>query len=489
MATQLLQDRLKEIRRIRCKNPAIRDQTPTLVDIERTHILFMNAHFKPFAAIAYEYNRISPQEGQARFDSTISFSIQQFGDFFHDMMVHVVLKDLKAVVPGDQAQYCDYIGHKLFRKVGFEVNQNLLDSYDSNLYNFHYNCFVPEDKKLAWRRNVGQESPRPAILTQNKSGANGFPADNYREQKMILDGPQTPKAIHPSLELWIPLLFWFNVDPRLSIPSVAIPFGQRFITIDIASVDQLAFGVNNGGGGAITPPTLEVFELYTNNIFVNPEIHDIYIKRVGFTMIRVHKTQRVRLESARDDVLLDSLRWPTETLYWGAQEVANIDTPNKWHIFHNSVDTLVPYPVRIPKLVPPPILPAAPLTLIDQLAFSDAVYQVETPIFKTVGFRIQAIDIYMTTPVGFYNSYIPYTFGGGNIMSPEDLGIYITTFNLYPGSYQPSGHINLSKAREFYFKYTSDFISNVNPVFLTIVAVAINFLLITRGSCVLRYNT
>ena len=27
------------------------DPTPTLVDIERTHILFVNAHFKPFAAI------------------------------------------------------------------------------------------------------------------------------------------------------------------------------------------------------------------------------------------------------------------------------------------------------------------------------------------------------------------------------------------------------------------------------------------------------
>lgn len=48
MATELLNRRLKEIRRLRCKNPAIRDKTPTLVDIERTHILFMNAHFKPF---------------------------------------------------------------------------------------------------------------------------------------------------------------------------------------------------------------------------------------------------------------------------------------------------------------------------------------------------------------------------------------------------------------------------------------------------------
>ena len=48
LATELLNQRLKEVKRIRCKNPAIHDSTPTLVDIERTHILFMNAHFKPF---------------------------------------------------------------------------------------------------------------------------------------------------------------------------------------------------------------------------------------------------------------------------------------------------------------------------------------------------------------------------------------------------------------------------------------------------------
>ena len=47
MATELLNKRLREIKRLRCKHPAIHDPTPTLIDIERTHILYMNAHFKP----------------------------------------------------------------------------------------------------------------------------------------------------------------------------------------------------------------------------------------------------------------------------------------------------------------------------------------------------------------------------------------------------------------------------------------------------------
>ncbi len=39
MATALLNKRLLEIERMRAQNPQIKDPTPTLVDIERTHVL------------------------------------------------------------------------------------------------------------------------------------------------------------------------------------------------------------------------------------------------------------------------------------------------------------------------------------------------------------------------------------------------------------------------------------------------------------------
>jgi len=46
MATELLNQRIKDIMCARAK-AGYPDPTPTLVDIERTHILFVNAHFKP----------------------------------------------------------------------------------------------------------------------------------------------------------------------------------------------------------------------------------------------------------------------------------------------------------------------------------------------------------------------------------------------------------------------------------------------------------
>jgi hypothetical protein len=53
MATKLLNQRIKDVMCTR-KSAGKADITPTLVDLERTHILYVNSHFKPFAAIGYE---------------------------------------------------------------------------------------------------------------------------------------------------------------------------------------------------------------------------------------------------------------------------------------------------------------------------------------------------------------------------------------------------------------------------------------------------
>jgi hypothetical protein len=54
MATELLNQRIRDIMCMRAKQ-GYSDPTPTLVDIERTHLLFVNAHFKPFNWAPFSY--------------------------------------------------------------------------------------------------------------------------------------------------------------------------------------------------------------------------------------------------------------------------------------------------------------------------------------------------------------------------------------------------------------------------------------------------
>lgn len=675
MATQLLNTRLVEIRALR-EQAGHEDTTPTLVDIERTHILFMNAHFKPFAAIGYEYNKVQPQSGTARFGAPIQYSIPQFGDFFHDMVVNVKISSGTATGTSyaDRWQWADYLGQRLFKKVKFTVNGNPLDEYDSDVYKFHETFYITPNKRTGWDRCLGQESCKKGYLTlpssaplQSQSGANRITFTdnsvsdaandlaatgwnpNLRECVEYANGLQTPKRTHPAFELWVPLLFWFNKDPRLSIPSVSIPYGQRFIDVELAtlneccrtSYDPLLGDISTSTAGTAvtftTTPSITEATLYINNIFVNPEIHDIYIKRIGFNLIRVHRIQRNRLTASSSNTLLNLLKWPIETMYVGVRPTENINTtvvPNmtmeNWHRFSAIDDSRrVRSPVcgglsvevrtvgagavdaatdgtapndtgftftvvqegaatdineitvisgikpaseynqsGAPSQFTIDIADSTPHTVwfdvdnnntspggdnieVDVAATDDAhavatklaaalngdadlaartIEEVGTgcsyarfkecyEVVNDLDIVAHGIPVYNQIPHRFFNCYVPGTYGGHHINTPDDCGAQMITFNLYPGSYQPSGHLNISRAREFYYQFRSasvpapnpnaavgsvavasiggaparnvgdEWVSNTHPADLIIVAIAINFLLISDGSAVLRYST
>lgn len=686
------------------------DITPTLVDLERTHIIYVNAHFKPFAAIGYEYNKVRPQSGSPTLGSGVTFSIPQFGDFFHDIVVRTRLGpcqssvlvtpvqaaattvgSLGAVFPangflnyvptgatdntyanafynlvdhqgsllvhgtnaGTTAQYrnlvryCEYPGNRLFRHVKFDVNGNPLDEYHDIVPIFLTKFCLAPNKVVGYKRLVGQEvalegysgvrtcpivdynaagtpanmqvdlhgnglalfnsppagaapvgnfgtagAPIPfaalnasvvsptynsttpiASVTQQPTAPvsfyntliqpptiaqpNFFPGaygvvDYSRQALEILDGPQTPKPEQPTLEIWNPLRFWFNEDVRLSIASVSIPFGQRFITIEMNCADKLVFEFPNlyletiidypavSGNlavantstfrtktytpifqkGVISAPAIERMEMYVNNIFVNPEVHDIFIKRIGFSLIRVYREQVTRITTdSCGEMLLSQLKWPTEYLFVGMRPSWNIapttagsggvvtaGNPDEWRdwdrmtkvvngvrdqrtkaelpagsVFNGGVGT--PGVITVGAAASNP----GATSNIGQVIPDTYAFPVST--VNTLSVTAHGITIYDNFQDVMYNSYLPFHYGGPALNTPDDRGALFVNFALFPRSYQPSGHLNISRARETYIKWDSSYISPTSPADLLVVAVAINFLLVTDGSAVLRYST
>lgn len=595
MATSLLNQRLQEITTARQRN-GYRDTSPTLVDIERTHILFMNAHFKPFAAIGYEYMSSSVQAGSARLGGQVQFSIPQFGDFFHDMVLRVKLGAVEAVnsaywsdpasnpAQGNELlRYVDYLGQKLVKRVAFTVNNNPLDEYNSDIMNFHREFYITPNKIVGWKRNVAQELPKKAYSDVSGRGT------GLREEKSILDGPQTAKASHKELDVWLPLLFWFNKDPRLSVPSVCIPYGQRFIDVQFSAANEILQHQHASNPALDSPATNPVpvpdilkCDLYINNVFVNPEIHDIFIKRIGFSLIRVHRFQTARVSKSEDQIHMNQMKWPIETLYVGLRPSENSDTAStgmleNWYKYSQVVDRVVStggLSDYAPLLAAPAtalavtvadvdaVLPAfsasgvalqslssltglagatavtrkslntwlgfygfkqlsgaaagtflggnilaaewsmPPALITDQAGVPAGVeagsgaqpsqvrYKTCIPTISSLEITAHSIAIYKELPSQFFNAYTAFNFGGLNINTPEDCGALMIPFNLYPGAYQPSGHLNISRAREFYLTFKSDVVGKtVSQADLIIIGVAINFLLISDGSAVLRYAT
>ena len=205
----------------------------------------------------------------------------QFGDFFHDICVHAILTQPTLTETATTGQdeplfrWAHYPGERLLQKVQQEVNGNPLDEYTAHATNMHREYRVAPNKKLGWDRCVGQEVPEDGFVSQANwanSAVDGSAITN-RVHARVSRGNQTPTQSKSSnLEMFIPLLFWYNKDVRLAVPSVAIPYGQRFINIDLAAADLLVGTYPRGSGtwgspnGSITDPSLSTIELYINNI-------------------------------------------------------------------------------------------------------------------------------------------------------------------------------------------------------------------------------
>lgn len=649
MATKLLNQRIKDVMCAR-KRAGKADMTPTLVDLEKTHMLYVNSHFKPFAAIGSEYNKVRAQSGSTTFGSGVNFSVPQFGDFFHDMVCRTRITSWQAAPQVTPAQgtaqfphanattapvttggittpastyynivdafgnrivtggailaaptlgtvtyrnfvrYCEYPGHRLFKLVKFDVNGNPLDQYDTMVPVMLEKFCTAPNKRIGHDRLVGQETPLigygalraavvvdhdvantpPGVITKNDAAqsnqsvslfgsaalpvvtvsggvggatglltvvnqslaklndvatAGGIQYDISRELKQIVNGPQTPKPVQPGLELWHKFRFWFNEDVRLSVASVSIPFGQRFVSAELNTPAELCYEfpsiyletINDPGAGfmrtksyspifqsaGIVEPTIDKMELYINNIFVNSEIHDIYIKRVGFSLIRVYRqhTQRVNQESS-DEKLLSQLKWPVEYMFLGLRPTWNIKNPTlglggivsagnphahrNWHRLTHIVHATISDPDFSEIANGLPIAGAGGST-INQVIPDQ--YYIPVPTVNSLTLTAHGITLFDGFADMFYNQYVPFHYGGPAINTPDDPGALFVNMSLFPRSQQPSGHLNISRARETYLKWTTSYISSKTPADMLVVAVAINFLLVTDGSAVLRYST
>lgn len=573
MATDYLNKRLARIKAERLAAHAV-DTEPTLADVTKTHILFTNAQFKPFAAIGYEYSKVNTNSGSAQYGSTVTFSIPQFGDLFHDMVVHTVLAqptlayDTSVLADRPAMRWCEYPGERFLRNTKFEVNGNPLDEYNNVAYNFYRQFQLPVNKIEGWKRLMGQETAANGFVDSPNWAQSGVTATTIRQGVTAYAGLQTPspQKVDP-VELFIPLLFWFNKDVRLSIPSVSIPYGQRFIYLTLATEREMYGLVPRGAGtwtvplGTLTAPSnpIQKLELYINNLFVQPEIHKLYIKRVTFNLIRVHRQQDIVITDQYNSLLLQQLKWPTEALFVGAKmtdyvsqnAVLQAQNLDKWDSFSRILEvqdrtrgwtqfqefsgtgtiacaggtnvvtgaggSLFLTEVKLGDFLVDsggvaygpvvaiasdtsltvaydivPAFAAGPFTIRRP---AEQSYTIKTGIgpLESINIKVHGIDIYKNFPGAFYNSYLPYHYGGLNINTPADVGAYMIPFCLFPGTYQPSGHINISRAREFYLEYVlkaSIFagLTSASAV-LTILASAINFLLISDGSAVLRYTT
>ncbi len=444
----------------------------TYDDIRESHAFFVNTTFKPLVPVAYGYSTVGVTP-LPLFGSSTQLKIPIYGDFITDQALHIRLSELKTVHKDNRVRWFDFIGHRIIKEIRLVMDGIVLDRYGCEEMEMYYRFYVSANQKPGWMRCVGQETPILGTLIQDPL------KQTARERKFILDGLQSPKQSHAETDLFIPLLFWYNLDPAFALSNWNITYEKFYIEVEFASVENCVSVIDFAeDGGLYERPSILACNLVTNHVYTIPEVAELFKHRMQFSIIRVHKRVERILNKSFDSVNIGDIKHAVESLHFRFRPTENETNENRaetWRM--NGV-------ITYNEINYASIITSGSAT---SLAYTPAYYYSSTPAISAVSLESNGSTIYEGRDGVFYNAYLPLRFGGDEIMTPTDDGAYLMTFGIYPGDSQPSGYLNFSNSRNQFISYRSSYIKNQTPVNFVICAKCINFLVMDEGSLSLRY--
>lgn len=484
-ATSYLNDRLNKLFMERRKRGDA-DPRPGINDILNSHLMYMVSEYRPHVAVVHEYFKTSKEGGGSTFlidgntANRVRFNLNgNNGHFLHDQVVHVVFEELgdanDTSPTATKFRFCDYPGVRLFRHVSLKADGVDVDDYTSDDVVFDQNLDIGSDKTGSWMENIGQE--------QTKYGEYYNKDLRIKQVLAFKDGAQTFRPYQKALEMWIPLRFHHNLDVKHSLHNSLIHTLDKYVDINLESLNRIVQAADENNN--VLPNyfsgkrvQIKTMDLYSRNIYINPEIHDLLCRRRLVSLIRIRRRHVENLNKSEGQILFSQLKYQIEHVSFGFRPDSNLNSFTNWHKFAKINTTEFPVPVIINN---PAIIP------IQQLVVRTATYDSCEKVIDKLGLSVYGNVLYPLMNEKFFNSYMAFTVPDSE--GGAECGIYQIPFSQLRSSPNLNGYINNSEAREVYLKYISSYISASQPVTFHAVARCINFLIYKDGHIKLKYIT
>ena len=210
--------------------------------------------------------------GQADFNKRVTATISRNGDLIQQMYLEVVLPACTATVTGGAAVASSNvwtygIGNALVKQAEIEIGGQLIDRQYGDWMNIWTELTTPAGKRAGYDNMVGNQSPG----AQQQSG--GY-------------------VIETARRLYVPLQFWFNRNPGLALPLIALQYHEVKLNLEIrASGDLINQITVDRTISAVTLATSLSCKLYVDYVYLDTDerrrfaqvSHEYLIEQVQFT--------------------------------------------------------------------------------------------------------------------------------------------------------------------------------------------------------------
>jgi hypothetical protein len=321
-------------------------------------------------------------DGDPDFGKRLSCLVPRRGDLLGPMILEITLPALYHT-DGSPASYCNAIGHALIEEISVEIGEQLID------------------------RQTGEWLEIWSNLTTTSMQKNGF-------YDMIgkVDAYTTPSLYGP-LKLYVPLRFWFNKNPGLYLPLLALQYHPVRINITLKPLQQLFYSaelIANCQTTTVQPAKITNMQLFGDFVNLDVEERRRFVSSTHEYLIeQVQYTPKVSIPSASASASLRlEFNHPCREFIWVVQR----STMAQYHEWFN-YSSLATHEIGL-----------------RQDLIADALIQLDGQ------------DRFEKRDAGYFRLVQPWQH---HTVIPSDDFFYLYSFALRPEDLQPSGSMNASR--------------------------------------------
>ena len=366
-------------------------------------VTFFQAVYKRHTNFAME-NIQQTVNGTPSNSGRVSVTIARNGDLVGNMYVALqptLAASANLTSDNSTADLC-WVAERAIASVELTIGGQRIDKHYQTWFRLYAEVFLSESDKI----NYGKLTTTQLNDTTNK---------NY---------------------VYLPLLFFFNRNPGLYLPLIALQYHEVRLDFDLTSTFTNYFGASS-----------QVFEVWANYVYLDTEERRRFAQKGHEYLIeQVQHTGGDSITSASQTVRL-SFNHPVKELVWCYQNTASTATNSMWnfstscanvHVTANVAPTTIgsalPHTIGAPRLYGAGTLASNIFWIEEGSAVAGAAGKEVGPMkdFKLV---LNGQDRFKEQLGKYFNQYQPYVYHSG---TPYP-GIYVYSFALQPEEHQPTG--------------------------------------------------
>jgi hypothetical protein len=180
----------------------------------------------------------NPFNGSPGFGRKVTCTIQRNGDLIYRIYLQATLPSVTLQTQdgsGAQFRWLNWVGHNLVKNVELEIGGQRIDKHYGDWLQIWNELTQEPGKQAGYAKMVGNVPQLVNLLVQG-----GEPCDNY----CAGGEPNTSNealACAPEYTLYIPLQFWFNRNPGLALPLIALQYHEVRINLEFNTINNLCF--------------------------------------------------------------------------------------------------------------------------------------------------------------------------------------------------------------------------------------------------------